>query len=76
MSMSSPRLTDYTIVVEPSDGMWVAYAPAILGCHAQGDTPEEARSELDGVFEMITELFADEGIEFPADFRELIAVAG
>ncbi|MCU0552768.1 MAG: type II toxin-antitoxin system HicB family antitoxin [Leptolyngbya sp. Prado105] len=49
-------LTDYTIVVRPDDnGTFVAYVPAIKGCHALGETPEEAQSELQNVFEMIAE---------------------
>jgi predicted RNase H-like HicB family nuclease len=50
------RLRDYTMVVRPDDnGTFVAYLPAIPGCHALGKTPEEAQTELQGVFEMIAE---------------------
>ncbi len=50
------RLEDYPVVVRPDDnGTFVAYVPAIDGCHAWGRTPEEARAELDNVFEMIAE---------------------
>jgi predicted RNase H-like HicB family nuclease len=69
-------LADYTVVVMPDDGTWVAYVPAIPGCHALGDTPEEARTELDGVFEMWRSYLAELGKELPADVKELIPVAG
>ncbi len=47
-------LQDYTIVLRPDDnGTFVAYIPAIPGCHAWGRTPDEARAELLNVFEMI-----------------------
>lgn len=51
--MSSLR--DYTVVIRPDDnGTFVAYAP-IPGCHALGNSPEEAQKELANVFEMIAE---------------------
>ena len=46
-------LLDYTVVITPNASAFLAYVPAIEGCHALGATPDEARSELDGVFEMI-----------------------
>lgn len=49
-------LQDYTTVIRPDDnGTFVAYVPAIEGCHAWGKTPDEARTELASVFEMIEE---------------------
>jgi predicted RNase H-like HicB family nuclease len=48
------HLTDYTIVLRPDDnGTFVANIPDIKGCHAWGETPEQAREELKNVFEMI-----------------------
>jgi predicted RNase H-like HicB family nuclease len=48
------RLEQYTVVVRPDDnGTFVAYVPAIPGCHAWGETAAQARIELDHVFEMI-----------------------
>jgi predicted RNase H-like HicB family nuclease len=55
------RLEDYTIVIRPDDnGTFVAYVPAIQGCHAWGRTSEEARAELKLVFEMILEEYKGE----------------
>jgi len=49
-------LQDYTTVIRPDDnGTYVAYIPAISGCHAWEKTPDEARLELNYVFEMIQE---------------------
>jgi predicted RNase H-like HicB family nuclease len=42
------------------NGTSVAYVPAIPGCHAVGRTPDESRSELAGVFEMVVEEYAEE----------------
>ena len=49
-------LQDYTTVIRPdNNGTFVAYIPAISGCHAWGQTPDEARAELVYIFEMIQE---------------------
>jgi predicted RNase H-like HicB family nuclease len=50
------RLHDYTVVIRPEDnGTFVAYIPAISGCHAWGRTPEEAQAELANVFTMVND---------------------
>ncbi len=55
-------LQDYTIVLRPDDnGTFVAYIPAISGCHAWGQTPEAAQAELPHVFEMIRAEFEEAG---------------
>ena len=62
------RLEEYTIVIRPDDnGTFIAYVPAIPGCHAWGRTPDEARSELANVFEMIKEEYEQEGRPLPSD---------
>lgn len=62
------RLHDYTIVLRPDDnGTFVAYVPAIPGCHAWGRTPEEAQAEIVNVFEMIKEEYREEGRLLPQD---------
>jgi predicted RNase H-like HicB family nuclease len=72
-----PDLNDYTVVTRPDDnGTFVAYVPAIPGCHAVGKTPEEARAELADVFSMIVEEHAEEGRKLPPDVRALVAHGG
>jgi predicted RNase H-like HicB family nuclease len=61
-------LNEYTIVTIPDDnGTFVAHIPAIQGCHAWGETPEQARAELQNVFDMITEEFQEVGRSLPQD---------
>lgn len=56
-----PALSEYTVVTKPDDnGTFVAYVPAIPGCHAVGKTPDEARAELADVFSMVVEEYEDE----------------
>ena len=62
------RLYDYTMILRPDDnGTFVAFVPAIPGCHAWGRTPEEAQIELLNVFDMIREEYEEEGRMLPED---------
>lgn len=71
------ELHQYTVVIRPDDnGTFVAYVPAIPGCHAVGRTSVEAQAELAQVFEMIVEEYAQEGRALPPDVPALIANAG
>jgi predicted RNase H-like HicB family nuclease len=54
-------LHSYTIVIKPEEnGTYVAYVPAIPGCHAIGHTAAEAQSALTHVFAMIAEEYQEE----------------
>ena len=67
----------YTLVIRPDDnGTFVAYLPAVPGCHAIGRTPDEAQAELVNVFEMIAEEYKEEGRTLPPDLPALVADAG
>ena len=68
-------LDDYTVVVTPDDGTWLAYVPAIEGLHAVASTSAEARRELENVFQMIVEEYSEKGLPLPDDISELVAVA-
>ena len=55
-------LQDYMIVIRPdNNGTFVAYVPAISGCHAWGQTLDEARAELVNVFDMIQAEYQEVG---------------
>ncbi len=72
-----PNLDRYTIVIRPDDnGTFVAYLPAVPGCHAIGKTPAEAQAELVNVFDMIAEEYEEEGRTLPRDVPVLVADAG
>ncbi|MEH2266211.1 type II toxin-antitoxin system HicB family antitoxin [Nostoc sp.] len=69
-------LQDYTTVMRPdNNGTFVAYVPAISGCHAWGQTPNEARAELVYVFEMIQEEYEEQGRSLPQDVELVIVNA-
>ena len=66
-------LQDYTIVIRPEDNdTFVAYVPAIKGCHAWGETAEEAKAELDNVFAMIVEEYQEMSRSLPQDVELVI----
>ena len=67
----------YTIVIKPDDnGTYVAYVPAIAGCHAMGKTSEEAQSALADVFAMIAEEYEEENRQLPPDVPLKVANVG
>jgi predicted RNase H-like HicB family nuclease len=66
-------LDDYKVVLyrnEPSG--WVAEVPSIPGCHALMPTREAALAELAGVFQMISDEYAERNEELPADTTEIV----
>jgi predicted RNase H-like HicB family nuclease len=72
-----PDLSNYTIVIKPDDnGTYVAYIPAIPGCHAIGGTSAEAQSALSDVFSMIAEEYEEEGRPLPSDVPLKVASVG
>ena len=69
-------LADYKIVLyTQEDGSWVAEVPAIAGCYALMETRELAIRELDRVFDMIREEYAESGKPLPVDHTELLTHA-
>jgi predicted RNase H-like HicB family nuclease len=69
-------LKNYTVVLRPDDnGTFVAYVPAIPGCHAWGQTVQEAQAELVNVFEMIRDEYQEEGKELPEDVEVAVTHA-
>jgi predicted RNase H-like HicB family nuclease len=54
---------------------WVAEIPAIGGCYALMDTRDEALQELEKVFRMIQEEYAESGKPLPVDRTELLVHA-
>jgi predicted RNase H-like HicB family nuclease len=69
-------LFDYQVICRRDDnGSYVAYVPAIEGCQAIGGTPEEAQRELQNVFDMIAEEFAESGKQLPNDVQITFAHA-
>jgi len=64
---------DYKVVLcrNHPDG-WVAEIPAVDGCYALMPTKQQALSELEQVFEMISAEYRDKGRSMPADTTEIV----
>jgi predicted RNase H-like HicB family nuclease len=74
--MKKPTLANYKIVLYVQEGGgWVAEIPAIEGCYALMETREEALKELEKVFQMIQEEYAESGRPLPEDRTELFVHA-
>jgi predicted RNase H-like HicB family nuclease len=73
IGVESRQVDNYRVVVyhNQPDG-WVAEVPAIPGCYALMATREEALAELEGVFQMIAEEYADRGQPLPVDTTEIL----
>jgi antitoxin HicB len=70
---SQASLANYKIILyAQEDGGWVAEIPAIGGCYALMGTREEALQELESVFRMIQEEYAESGKPLPVDRTELL----
>lgn len=64
-------LDQYELSIEvqrDSDG-FLATSPNWADCYAQGDTPEEAVSELIAVAGSLVELYKEEGLKVPLALR-------
>jgi predicted RNase H-like HicB family nuclease len=76
LTLAMKTLQDYTLVIRPeTNGAFVAYVPAIPGCHAWGRTSEDARTEIVNVFDMIQEEYQEENRTLPLDVELVVAHA-
>jgi predicted RNase H-like HicB family nuclease len=76
-AFSTMRTLDhYTIVLRPdTNGTFIAYVPAIVGCHAWAETAQTAREELNHVFAMLCEEYLAAGRSLPQDVELVVAHA-
>jgi predicted RNase H-like HicB family nuclease len=57
------------------DGMWVVECPAIPGCVSQGETREEALSNIQEAIALCLEVRAERGLPLTIETREVEVVA-
>ena len=58
---------EFTIVIEPDEPGFHAFAPALPGCHSHGDTLEEARANIAEAIELYVETMIEDGEEVPIE---------
>ncbi|MFQ6033015.1 MAG: type II toxin-antitoxin system HicB family antitoxin [Candidatus Zixiibacteriota bacterium] len=64
---------DYTVILHPAEegGYWVE-VPALPGCFSQGETVEEALSNVREAIELHLEGLKEDGVETPQDMGYII----
>lgn len=71
----NPHTYRLQVIVEvDEDGKYVASAPALQGCHTQGDTFEDALVNIQDVIEMCLEEMRDENKEFSLQYPEVVGI--
>ncbi len=61
----------FTIVIEPDEDVYHAYAPAVKGCHTFGKTIDEARLNLAEALELHLEGLLEIGEPIPIEHSPL-----
>jgi predicted RNase H-like HicB family nuclease len=61
----------FKVVVEPDEGAWSAYCPALaeLGAATWGNTQEEALKHIHEVVEIIVQELVEDGEPIPEDIQ-------
>ena len=57
----------FTVVIEPDDGAFHAYVPALSGCHSFGDTIDEARANIIEAMSLHIEAMQADGESIPIE---------
>lgn len=64
------KLLSYAVFYEAdSDGGYVAFVPALPGCHTQGDTLEETERNVREAIELYVESLVAHGEQIPEESR-------
>jgi predicted RNase H-like HicB family nuclease len=62
----------FTVIIEPDNGSYHAYVPALKGCHTFGDTLEEAQTNIVEAMQLHLESMLEDGEEIPRDISSLM----
>ena len=61
------KTCQFTVVIEPDDGAFHAYVPALPGCHTFGATIDEARTNITEAMELHIESMLEDGENVPLE---------
>jgi predicted RNase H-like HicB family nuclease len=69
MYKKKSRILEYTVLFTPDEesGGFTVEAPALPGCHTEGNTLEEAKKNAKEAIELYLETLEERGIAFPDD---------
>lgn len=63
----------YTVIIElGEDDFWIAHVPALVGCHSQGKTRDEALQNVKEAIELYLETCIFFGDSIPQPAKEII----
>ncbi|TEU19044.1 MAG: type II toxin-antitoxin system HicB family antitoxin, partial [Anaerolineales bacterium] len=57
----------FTVIIEPDNGSYHAFVPALKGCHTFGDTLEEAQTNIVEAIQLHLESMLEDREEIPED---------
>jgi predicted RNase H-like HicB family nuclease len=60
----------YVLLYRDEDGAWIAEVPSLQGCISQGDSREEAISNIQEAIELYLEVLEEDKLDIPEDFIE------
>ncbi len=61
---------EFTVIIErDEDGVFIAFCPALQGCHTEGDTEEEAREMIKDAIALYVDYLREQGEPVPPDVR-------
>jgi predicted RNase H-like HicB family nuclease len=63
------------IIYPGEDGFWIAECPSLPGCISQGETREEAVTNIREAIDLYIEVLVEDGIPVPEDHLEALLVA-
>lgn len=70
LSRSDKLVLSYSVIYEEApEGGYVVHAPALPGCHTQGDTIEEAEKNIKEAIELYLESLKTHDEEIPKERR-------
>jgi len=62
----------FTVILEPDNGSYHAYVPALKGCHSFGDSLEEAIGNIAEAMQLHLESMIEDGEMIPEDVSSLV----
>jgi len=62
----------FTVIIEPDNGSYHAYVPALKGCYIFGDTLEETQTNIVEAMQLHLESMLEDGEEIPEGIGSLM----
>lgn len=62
----------YTVVIEPDNGGYHAFVPALPGCHTFGDTLDEVQANIVEAMTLHIQCLAEDGEAIPLESEPIL----